>query len=583
MFENQYRWRNRQIRHHVEVLDGKRSPTILLKNATYLNGILKKWIKGHVWIYQDRIVYTGQQLPEYVDDACEIVDCEGQLLVPGYIEPHAHPAQLYNPLSFAQYASLSGTTTLINDNLQLAFLLSKKEAFTFIKELQKFPVNMYWWCRVDSQTELPKEEEVFSNQSFQWWIHEETVLQAGELTAWPRLLDGDDLMLHWIQETKRLNKKVEGHFPGASEKTLAKLKLLGADSDHEAINGEEVMRRLMQGYMVSLRHSSIRPDLPRLLTDLQAMGLDTYEYLMLTTDGSTPAFYEKGVMAPLIEIAIKHGVPAMDAYLMATLNPARYFQLDHIHGHIGTGRVADINFIQDENNPYPHSVLAKGQWVKKDHKPIYHYERDMIDWEKFGFQSLDLNWELTVDDLSISIPFGIQLENTVITKPYSPNLDMSIEKIPEGRDECFFILVDREGKWRVSSVIKGFANNLDGLASSFTASGDILLIGKSKRDLLRAFQRMKELGGGIVIAEEDKVLFELPLPLLGQMSKEALEKLIPLEKRLVQLLQERGYPFRDPLYTLSFFTATHLPYVRVTPSGVYEVKKKRVLFPSVMR
>lgn len=583
MFNGQYPWRNKQIRHQVEVLDGKRSPTLLLTNATYLNGIFKTWIQGNIWIYQDRIVYAGERLPGYMDETCEIIDCSDYLLVPGYIEPHAHPAQVYNPLSFAQYAAQSGTTTLINDNLQLAFFMDKKEAFTFIGDLHRIPVNMYWWCRLDSQTILPGEEEKFTNQSFRDWIDRATVLQAGELTSWPRLIDGDDLLLHWIQETKVRQKKVEGHFPGASEKTLAKLKLLGADGDHEAINGEEVMRRLMHGYMVSLRHSSIRPDLPDILADLTKRGLVVYDYLMFTTDGSTPAFYEDGVITPLIKIALDHGVPAIDAYLMATLNPAKHFQLDHIHGLIGTGRVADINFLTDEQNPDPDSVLARGMWVKKDGQTIDFYDAHTIPWDKYGFHPFTIDWELSVDDLSISIPFGIELENTVITKPYSPDLDMSIKTIPADRDECFFILIDRRGKWRVSSVIKGFAKNLRGLATSFTISGDILLIGKDKEDIMVAFQRLKELQGGIVIVEEGKILFELALPLLGQMSTLPLHQLIPFEKRFVELLKKKGYPFHDPLYTLMFFTSIHLPYVRVTPAGVYEVKKKRVLFPAVMR
>ncbi len=46
------------------------------------------------------------------------------------------------------------------------------------------------------------------------------------------------------------------------------MKLFGADSDHEAMNGGEVMRRLELGYYVSLRHSSIRPDLRTILQDL---------------------------------------------------------------------------------------------------------------------------------------------------------------------------------------------------------------------------------------------------------------------------------------------------------------------------
>ena len=85
-------------------------------------------------------------------------------------------------------------------------------------------------------------------------------------------------MLHWIQETKRLGKKVEGHFPGASEKTLAKMKLFGTDCDHESMTGSDVYHRLMHGYTVSLRHSSIRPDLPILLKEMNELGLDQYRF-----------------------------------------------------------------------------------------------------------------------------------------------------------------------------------------------------------------------------------------------------------------------------------------------------------------
>src|SRR5699024_3764786 len=41
-------WRNREIRHHVSVIDGNEKPTLLLKNATYLNMYTKS---GCVQIY----------------------------------------------------------------------------------------------------------------------------------------------------------------------------------------------------------------------------------------------------------------------------------------------------------------------------------------------------------------------------------------------------------------------------------------------------------------------------------------------------------------------------------------------------
>ena len=127
-------------------------------------------------------------------------------------------------------------------------------------------------------------------------LEHDAVLQGGELTGWPKLLDGDDMMLHWIQEAKRMRKQIEGHFPGASEKTLAKMMLFGADCDHEAMTGEEVYNRLMQGYMVSLRYSSIRPDLPNLLDDMKRLGIQAYDRLMFNTDGSSSTFMSKELM-----------------------------------------------------------------------------------------------------------------------------------------------------------------------------------------------------------------------------------------------------------------------------------------------
>lgn len=580
MLEKRYRWKNKHLRDHVSVLDGKLSPTLLLKNARYLNHVFRKWMTANIWIYNDRIVYAGEKLPDNLDQ-CEVLDCKDFLLVPGYIEPHAHPFQLYNPHSLASYASQFGTTTLINDNMVLALQLDKKKAFSFISYMESIPSSMYWWCRFDAQTEIHNEETVFSNRNIKDWLEHDAVLQGGELTAWPKLLAGDDLMLHWLQETKRMRKQIEGHFPGASEKTLAKLKLLGADCDHEAITGEEVYNRLVQGYTVSLRYSSIRPDLPVLLDGMHELGIDHYDSFIFTTDGSSSSFYEKGMNDAMIRIALEKGVPAIDAYNMATINVARYYNIAHLHGNIATGRVANINFLTSETNPTPISVLAKGKWVKKDGVSTDAYEP--FQWEQSGFEPLKLSWDLDMDDLQFSMPFGIKMENSVITKPYSISLDVSSDELSTSHDECFFMLIDRNGKWRINTILKGFATHLDGLASSFSNTGDIILIGKSKMDMLAAFKRMKDLGGGIVVSENETIVQEIPLKLKGVMSEKRVEALIELEKQLLHYLQERGYRFADPIYSLLFFSSTHLPYIRITQQGMYDVMNKTVLFPTIMR
>ncbi|PFV72135.1 adenosine deaminase [Bacillus sp. AFS059628] len=573
MGENQFRWSNKQLREHVEVIDGKRSPHILIKNATYLNSYMCEWVQAHIWIYDDRIIYVGEKLPAQLQE-CEVIDCDGKYVVPSYIEPHAHPYQLYNPETLANYAMQFGTTTFINDNLTLFFTLQREEAFHLLDEFEKIPASMYWWCRFDGQTELQNGESLFNREEITEWLKHKAVLQGGELTAWPKLLHGDDEMLHWVQETKRLHKKVEGHFPGASETTLAKLKLLGTDCDHEAMTGQEAFARLMQGYTVSLRNSSIRPDLEVLLKELLELGVKQFDRFIFTTDGSHPSFYENGMTNVMIATAIKQGVPIIDAYHMASYNIARYYNMEHVHGSIATGRIANINILESKENPVPISVIAKGTWVKRD--GINKNESVQIDWSQFKVTPLLLDWSIEKEDMIFSHKMGIQLLNNVITKPYTTEIDLNRVELSQNHDECFLMMIARDGTWRVNTVVKGFANKLGGLASSYSGTGDIILIGKNKEDMLTAFHRVKELGGGIVLAEKNEILHEIALPLLGIMSNLKMNKLIQEEKQMVKLLQERGYAYDDPAFTILFFSATHLPFMRLTPIGLYDVKNSKV-------
>ncbi|WP_138417850.1 adenine deaminase C-terminal domain-containing protein [Aquibacillus sediminis] len=580
MNDHLYRWRNRELREHTAVINGTIAPTIVIKNATYLNVFLKKWMQANIWIYQDRIVYVGERLPDNNANT-ETVDVEGKFVVPGYIEPHAHPFQLYNPHELAKYAAQTGTTTLINDNLTWIFLTNQKKAFTLLDDFMELPVSMYWWARFDSQTKSNYEQEYFENGVVLDWLNHPAVVQGGELTSWPQVLRGDDHVLYWMQETRRLGKPVEGHFPGASEKTLLKMKLLGTSSDHEAMTGEEVYKRLLMGYQVGLRYSSIRPDLPNILKELLQLGVDQFDSMMYTTDGSPPAFYEDGVINQCIAIAIEQGVPIIDAYMMASYNSAKHFNMHERLGSIAPGRVAHLNILEAQDNPIPTSVIAKGKWLRKEGTTIDHNKN--INWHHYGLKELRIDWQLREDDLQFSSPLGMVLENDVITKPYAINIDTNIEELSHSHDESFLMLIDRYGEWRVNTVIKGFTSQLGGLVSSYSGTGDFIFIGKSKTDLMLAFNRMKEIGGGIVLADQGKIVFELPLTLAGMMYDGNMHDLIKLDNQFRQVLQKYGFKYNDPPFTLLFLSSIHLPFTRITPQGIVDVKKNEVLFPAIMR
>ncbi|WP_099157700.1 adenine deaminase C-terminal domain-containing protein [Virgibacillus ndiopensis] len=580
MHENGYYWRNRELREHVAVIDGKVAPTLILKNCTYLNMFTMKWLQAHIWIFENRIIYVGENLPKN-STSTEIVDCKNQYIVPGYIEPHAHPFQLYNPEELANHAAQFGTTSLINDSLMWHFLLDKKKAFSLLEEFNHIPISMYWWARFDSQTALQDEESLFNSEEVLSWLSHHSVVQGGELTSWPSLLAGDDRLLYWMQESKRKGKPVEGHLPGASEATLTKMKLLGVNADHESMTGAEAIKRMQLGYQVGLRHSSIRPDLPKLLDEILAEGINTFGNVTMTTDGSTPDFYENGLMNVCLEIAIKKGVPLEEAYGMATYNVAKHFGLTEQIGSIAPGRIAHINILQEKENPHPISVLASGKWIKRDGKEENKQLR--IDWEKHEIGPLKLDWNLQTTDLQFSLPIGLDMINDVIIKPYPIETDITLEMLPENNNDAFLLLMDREGTWRVNTTIRGFTNRLGAIASSYSSTGDIVFIGKSKHDMLIASRRLKELGGGIVLVHQGEVLFELPLTLGGIMFDGTMKQLIKEGKELKKILKDFGYTFSDPVYTILFLSSTHLPFIRVTQQGIIDVKKREVLFPATMR
>lgn len=355
------------------------------------------------------------------------------------------------------------------------------------------------------------------------------------------------------------------------------MKLLGADGDHEAMTVEEVERRIMQGYAVTLRHSSIRPDLPHLLKGIVEKELPIFDHLMMTTDGSTPSFHEDGVMDKCIQVALDAGVSPIDAYQMASYNVARYYNMSNLHGFIATGRFASLNILQDEYHPVPESVLSKGVWLKRNGDRVHRMAT--IDYS--AIPALDLDFSLDSQDFQFSMPFGIQLVNDVITKPY--NSLITKEGQLANHDECYLMLINRKGNWHVNTMIKGFATDVQGFASSYSNTGDILLIGKNKDDMIKAFEEMKAMNGGIVLVEKGEVIADIPLTIGGLLYDGDVFTLTEKEKALKQALADRGYQLGDAIYTLLFLQSTHLPYIRITPQGIFDVMKNKLLLPAVMR
>ncbi|GGG25874.1 putative adenine deaminase YerA [Paenibacillus abyssi] len=561
----------------------KAPATAWIRGAKVLQLYTGELLEQHVVLYDDRIAYVGEKEP-MTDSNTHIIEAEHFILTAGYIEPHAHSFQMYNPRTLGEYALARGTTVLLHDNLPFFLQLQQQEMEELIEALAVMPIKNFWWARLDPQVGEAEMTRKFEPDRVKRTLHNPAVLQAGELTYWKELIDGDPSMIALMLEARRAGKRIETHNPGASVETLNAVAAAGATGCHESINAEEVMRRLRLGYYATLRHSSIRPDLAELVKGLLALGCSSWDRMMLTTDGSPPFFLGTGFIDDCIRIAIEAGLDPVAAYRMASLNPAVYYGLDQELGGISPGRIADIVFLEDLRNPTPVKVMAGGRIVAEQSTLKSPFPE--VEWSRYGIGASAMmkpvvqpEW-FEVSAINERVPV-IELANAVITRNRPEKLPLNDGKVQlsELPGYLYVALLHRHGEWITTGVMKGFGE-FDALACTYSLSGDLVILGRDPVQMAKAANHVLEHQGGICLLHNGELRFDLALPLLGTMSTLKMEELIDETGRFFNLMREGGYLFADPIYSLLFISATHLPKVRLTSKGVLNVGDGSILLPS---
>ena len=125
--------------------------------------------------------------------------------------------------------------------------------------------------------------------------------------------------------------------------------------------------------------------------------------------------------------------------------------------------------------------------------------------------------------------------------------------------------------------IKGYGLKSGAVATSISHdSHNIIVVGANEEDMAAAVNRVVELGGGIVVMDDGKVLGELQLQIAGIMSEAPLievnEALENAKEQAFKLGVSRGV---DPFMTLSFMALTVIPTLRLTTRGVFDVINQR--------
>lgn len=561
----------------TDVARGAASADLYLRGGTLLNVYTGELYPANVATRGERIAYVGLR-DDMVGARTTVVEAGGRVVVPGYIDPHVHPAHIITPSALARHLLPLGTTTLFADTLQF-WELGGLRAFTTVADaLARSPLKFYWMIRPHAQTRTTDEARRFPLRDLARALAHPWAVAAGEVTRWPEVHAGDPDLLARLDLALARGQRVEGHTAGAGAEKIAALAAGGISSDHEPITAREVLDRARQGIAVMLRESSLRPDLGGLLDALkEAPGLAARA--MLTADGSMPAFIrDHGFVDHLLRTALAAGVPPVDAYRMVTLNPATYFHKDADLGGIAPGRYADVCLLSDLSQPRPETVIARGRVAARDGRTLVTVPEPA--WAR-AFASpaarLGVRWRAQPDDFRVpertTLPV-IRLVSAVITK---------LEQRAPAPGDLHAALVDRAGRWVAPALLAGFADRLDGLATTVSTDFNILTIGRSRDAMARAVNRLLDVRGGVVIVDGAEVAWELPLPLGGIMTRMELPEAARREEELHAMLRARGHAFHDPFFTMLFLSADFLPAVRLSPRGVWDVKAGRVLLPSRRR
>lgn len=583
----------RETKALMDVALGRRPARLLVKNCRLVNVYSGEVLDGQtVATWGERIAYVGNIRPE-ASSSSEAIDAAGLFLMPGFIDVHAHLDMFQHPLTLAEAALPTGLTAAYAESHETLGAVGAPGLDLLMELAEKLPFHVLM-SLPPATPQFPEWEgdPILSPQQIKRYLKKKRILGLSELIPWVRLLAQEDVLLDALEEAKALGKRIEGHTAGASGQKLQALVATGLTSCHESITAQEVIDRLRLGLHTIIRHGSIRADMEELAKAFRDHPeLDTSR-VMLTPDTVFPTdLMVDGYMDGLIATAVRAGIPPVKAIQMSTINPATYLGMDSQIGGIAPGRYADMVLAADLRNPKPEMVICGGQVVARQGRLLKPFGLSLESWVDLPWR--DGRWPKrmpTLDDLRVSAPSGdssvrvpvIHLGHKVLTQRRDVTLPVRNGAVcadPE-QDVLKIVVVDKTGDGFARAFVSGLGVSFGALASTVAHDHHHLtVIGNRDEEMLQAIQRLKEIGGGVTLMNGGRVEAEVLCPIGGVQPTAPLSEVAQQMRGIEDWLKSRGCPLESPLFTVVFMSFASLPALRMTPSGVLDVKAGRIIYP----
>ena len=561
-------WQQRLVR-RIEAARGDRPVDLLFRGAKVVNVFTGELASISVAVFDGVVVGFDDR------QAKEVVEINGAILSPGFIDGHFHlESTLLVPGEFARAVLPHGTTTVVADPHEIANVAGVAGVQFMLEASEDVGLEIFYMApSCVPATHLETAGAELTGNDIERLAQHSRIIGLAEMMNFPGVVAGDPAILDKLQRFR--GKVIDGHSPGLSGASLDAYLCGGIGSDHECTRFEEAREKLAKGMHIMLREGSQARDLEALAP---LVTPSTNHRCMLVSDDCHPEdLLEHGHMNRVLKRAIELSIEPISAIQLASLNPARYFGLRTL-GAIAPGYQADIVVLESLESLEVSRVYKKGQLVSIDGKCLL---PDLAAAKETELISMKLG-ELREDDLRIQVQGSKVrairvLPNTLITEeeilPVAPRQGAAVSE-PD-RDLLKMVVIERHrGSGRRGfAFIRGLGLRQGAIASTVAHdSHNLIVVGASDSDMVVAANVLRELGGGMVVVRDGQVTAQLPLPIAGLISNASLERVVELKKEVNQAALELGAALEQPFMALSFMALPVIPKLKLTDQGLVDVE-----------
>jgi len=571
----------------IDVALGKKEAELVIRDGLLADVYTGRMLPHRsVAISDGRIAYVGPDASHAIGEKTKVIEAGERVISPGYIDAHTHMSNFCNISDFLKYAIPGGTTTFVTE-VENYTLGGGAEGFrVFLDQVRDQAVKIF--CLIPPLVSVsPGVNRIcISGEEARELLRDELVLGIGE-SYWQNIVRTDDnRVLELARETLAARKSVQGHAAGAFDKKLAAYAAIGAVSCHEAISAEDVLFRLELGYYAMIREGFIRHDV-EILLPLVEENIDLRRAI-LVTDGTEPVeLVRRGYMTNVVQKAVDIGVKPISAIQMASLNPATHLGLDHLTGGISPGRLGDILLLPRDNVMQPDMVISEGRIVAENGETIIPlarkpYSRNLLNTVNIPLISAsELSVPVSADASEYVRTMDIQ-SGGLVTKEGKGKARIISEAYcaaPEN-DLLKIVFIERvSGKGeRFVGFVRGWGQKRGAVGTTLCwDSSGIIAVGTDDDDLAAVINRIIENQGGLTIAEEGELSFDLPFPVGGYISEMKIEDIAEKLEEFQEKISNLGVSPESPFLTLCTLTTAAIPFIRMSEKGYFRFRENDIV------